>query len=282
MTRIIRCYPRSINLVDGVSVLQKEKEKIEYWTESTLLKERGWSKGRIARLLQNPDKLVPNPHYRSGPKMKLYAQSRVLAAEALPEFIAFKNSAQKRAEKAATQRQQHRQSLINQLSCPSIAPLAIYEAIVKKRLTPFNESAFPEAFCRDMPETLWLALNPRPKFESEAIDIVVRIMIAALDSRVSRRVSSESLVDQIDRVFDIWDRSLDLTSGAGVAAFAYLFTEAIAPNGAMDGKKGIRLDERRGYALDRLNQISSRQWSVGPSFFQEQNWRDDKWLFFAH
>src|SRR5215475_2433106 len=116
--------------------MQKEKEKIEYWTESTLLKERGWSKGRIAKLLKDPDKLVPNPHYSSGPKMRLYARSRVLAAEASPEFIAFKNSASKRAEKAANQRREHRRSVINRLSCPSVAPLAIYEAIVTKRLTP--------------------------------------------------------------------------------------------------------------------------------------------------
>ena len=69
--------------------MRDEKTIIEYWTESTLLKERGWSKGRIARLLKNPDKLVPNPHYRTAPKMRLYAQSRVLAAEASPEFVTF-------------------------------------------------------------------------------------------------------------------------------------------------------------------------------------------------
>jgi hypothetical protein len=257
--------------------MRNEKEKIEYWTESTLLKERGWSKGRIARLLKNPDKLVPNPHYSKAPKMRLYAQSRVIAAEALPEFVAFKTSAPKRAEKAATQRQQQRRLLINRLSCPSLAPLAIYETIVTQRLTPFNESSFPEAFCRDMPEKLWLALGPRPEFEAEAIDIVVRILLAALDERVSQRGSAAPRFDQVERIFDIWHRRLDLKTGAGVEAFAYIFTEAIAPN----GKKGLRSADRRGYALERLNQISTRQWSVGPSFFQQQNSCDDEWLFFA-
>lgn len=131
-----------------------EEEKKEYWTESTLLKERGWSKGRIAKLLKNPDKLVPNPHYRTASKMRLYSQSRVLAAEASPEFIAFKTSAPTRAEKAATQQQRQ-----------------------------INESSFPETFCRDMPEKLWLALSPRPEFEAEAIEIVVQIALAALDAR---------------------------------------------------------------------------------------------------
>jgi hypothetical protein len=258
--------------------MQNEKEKIEYWTESTLLKERGWSKGRIAKLLTDPDKLVPNPHYRTAPKMRLYAKSRVLAAEALPEFVTFKTSAPKRAERAATQRQEQRRSLINRLSCPSVAPLAIYEAIVTRRLTPFNESSFPEAFCRDMPEVLWLALSPRPEFEAEAIEIVVRIVLAALDSRATHRRKTAPRFDQVDRIFYIWDERLDLKTGVGVEAFAYVFTEAIAPN----GKKGFRLADRRGYALERLNEISTLEWSVGPSFFQQQISRDDEWLFFAH
>lgn len=257
--------------------MQNEKEKKEYWTESTLLKERGWSKGQIAKLLKNPDKLVPNPHYRKAPQMRLYAQSRVLAAEASPEFIAFKASAPTRAEKAATRRQRQRQLLINQLSCPSVAPLAIYEAIVTQRLTPFNESSFPEAFCRDMPEKLWLALSPRPEFEAEAIEIVVQIVLAALDAHAGRRGHAAGRFDQVERVFDIWYGRLNLETGAGVEAFVYIFTEAITPN----DKKGFRLADHRGYALDRLNQISTRQWSVAPSFFQQQISRDDEWLFFA-
>lgn len=225
-----------------------EEEKKEYWTESTLLKERGWSKGRIAKLLKNPDKLVPNPHYRTASKMRLYSQSRVLAAEASPEFIAFKTSAPTRAEKAATQQQRQ-----------------------------INESSFPETFCRDMPEKLWLALSPRPEFEAEAIEIVVQIALAALDARAGRRRHAAPRFDQVERIFDIWHGRLNLETGAGVEAFVYIFTEAIAPN----GKKGFRLADRRGYALDRLNQISTRQWSVGPSFFQQQISRGDEWLYFA-
>jgi len=35
-------------------------------------------------------------------------------------------------------------------------------------------------------------------------------------------------------------------------------------------------------ALERLSNISTRKWSVGPSFFQKQIAHDDEWLFFAH
>jgi hypothetical protein len=257
--------------------MKSQKEEIEYWAECTLLKERGWSKGRISKLLKEPDKLVPNPHYSKAPKMRLYARSRVLEAEASPEFVAFRTSAPNRAEKSETQRRQRRQLLINRLSCPSHAPLAVYEEIVTRRFTPFNEPAFPEAFCRDMPEKLWLALSPRPEFEAEAIEIVVLIVLAALDTIAARRGQDVQGFEQVERVFEIWRNQLNLETGAGVEAFAHVFADAIAP----DNGRGHQLTERRGYALDRLNQISTRQWSVGPSFFQEQISRGDEWLYFA-
>ncbi|MCI0664094.1 MAG: hypothetical protein L0220_23810 [Acidobacteria bacterium] len=123
--------------------MQNEKEKIEYWTESTLLKERGWSKGRIAKLLKKPDKLVPNPHYRTASKMRLYDQSRV-----------------------------------------------------------------------------------------RAIDIVVRIVLDALDAREGRRRQATPRFDQVERIYDIWHGQLNLETGAGVEAFVYVFTGATAINGS--------------------------------------------------
>jgi hypothetical protein len=49
---------------------------------------RGWTQGLIEKLLGKPDQLMPNPHHRSGPKMRLYARTRVLQAEASPDFRA--------------------------------------------------------------------------------------------------------------------------------------------------------------------------------------------------
>ena len=52
------------------------------------VKARGWSAGLIAKLLGNPDDFATNPHYRSGPMMRLYDLARVEAAEADPAFQA--------------------------------------------------------------------------------------------------------------------------------------------------------------------------------------------------
>lgn len=45
------------------------------------LKARGWTPALIVRFLGGPDLMVPNPHYRSGPKMRLYRLARVETAE---------------------------------------------------------------------------------------------------------------------------------------------------------------------------------------------------------
>ena len=49
---------------------------------------RGWTQGLIEKLLGAPDQLERNPHYRGGPKMRLYARTRVLQAEASAAFRA--------------------------------------------------------------------------------------------------------------------------------------------------------------------------------------------------
>jgi hypothetical protein len=64
---------------------------------------RGWTQGLIEKLLGKPDQLMTNSHHRSGPKMRLYARTRVLKAEASPDFRAVQElrKARKRVEQKA-------------------------------------------------------------------------------------------------------------------------------------------------------------------------------------
>jgi hypothetical protein len=66
---------------------------------------RGWTQGLIEKLLGKPDQLTPNPHYRGGPKMRLYARARVLRAEVSADFRAMQEGreARKRVEQKANQ-----------------------------------------------------------------------------------------------------------------------------------------------------------------------------------
>jgi hypothetical protein len=58
--------------------------KPQYIYRSTV-KGRGWSDFMIDMYLGMPDKIVPDPHYRSR-RSQLYALRRVIAAEQTPEF----------------------------------------------------------------------------------------------------------------------------------------------------------------------------------------------------
>ena len=68
-------------------------------TLTTLEKSRGWTKKMINEYLGEPDKLVPNPYYRSSPPMKLYQLSRVIEVESQDWFKSLLESKQKSREK---------------------------------------------------------------------------------------------------------------------------------------------------------------------------------------
>ncbi|MCZ2153174.1 MAG: hypothetical protein LC114_04615 [Bryobacterales bacterium] len=60
----------------------------KYITPSTLI-EDGWTRTLIQRLLGEADQTAINSYHKSGPRMRLYKVSRVLDAEASPEFQAW-------------------------------------------------------------------------------------------------------------------------------------------------------------------------------------------------
>lgn len=67
---------------------------------TSALKDRGWTDTAIKRFLGEPDSTYPNPHYRSGPPVKLWTLSRVEAVEQSEEFLEWKANADKRKRAA--------------------------------------------------------------------------------------------------------------------------------------------------------------------------------------
>lgn len=70
-----------------------------YFTK-TDLKEMEWTESLIQKYLPEPDLLKTNPHYASGPKMKLYDVIRVAAIEIRGDFKNDFERSQKRRESA--------------------------------------------------------------------------------------------------------------------------------------------------------------------------------------
>jgi hypothetical protein len=92
--RDVSCTRHALRLGLEVSVTDKCIIKAN-------LKLRGWTDSLIKRFLPKADKLATNPHYKSGPPMRLYYVARVEAIEASPEFIAQKEQLSPRREAAA-------------------------------------------------------------------------------------------------------------------------------------------------------------------------------------
>lgn len=102
----------------------KTMEKVERVTLSTL-KQRGWTDGAVTQFLGEPDALVPNPNYRTGPKMRLYDLPRVEAAEASEGWQAWRAATKSRREKASARQSERmntaRENLTAELNAIEIA-----------------------------------------------------------------------------------------------------------------------------------------------------------------
>ncbi len=75
---------------------EEYKEKEEFLNKSKL-KERGWTESMIKKILEHPDRKVPNPIYKSASPMMLYSMARIKKAELSEDFQIYKKKAEKRS-----------------------------------------------------------------------------------------------------------------------------------------------------------------------------------------
>lgn len=67
---------------------------------SDWLKARNWTEAAIKRFLGEPDDTKPNPHYKSGPPMRLWLKERAEAVEQTEEFKAWMLKSLERSARA--------------------------------------------------------------------------------------------------------------------------------------------------------------------------------------
>ena len=116
-----------------------KKPEIEYINKS-LLKQRGWTESMIKKFLRDTDAEKDNPMYRSGPPMKLYAMSRVLAAESEDSFVARKAKAESRSNKMKNVADMKKQELMEQIDNMEFKIKAISEEnLIKKAIKNYND-----------------------------------------------------------------------------------------------------------------------------------------------
>jgi len=80
--------------------------KDEEFFSKAELKNLGWTDGSIKKFLESPDRLKPNPVYRSRAPMQLFHKERVFGVMDSLEWMEwFEKSKSKRAKQSATQRE---------------------------------------------------------------------------------------------------------------------------------------------------------------------------------
>jgi hypothetical protein len=102
------------------------------------LRHRGWTPSMVAKLLGAPDKTVRNPHFRSAPPSRLYAVSRVAAAEATDAFAALATAAAQRAANSRAAAQRRRRAVLAEVEgldirVPRLSPECLTRRAVAHR-----------------------------------------------------------------------------------------------------------------------------------------------------
>ncbi len=95
----------------------------------------------IRQLADPPDKLAPNPHYRSGPKMKLYDLDRVKAVERTPEFAARRRSAEARSKISRSVADKKEDQLLESIEEMEIKVRVLPDGVVLERAIESYNSA---------------------------------------------------------------------------------------------------------------------------------------------
>jgi hypothetical protein len=114
------------------------------------LRARGWTDALIRTFVPDHDKEVPNPHHRSGPKMRLYLLGRVEEIERSEGFIVAKQIVEPRKVGAAKAVATKKAVLLREVSGWVIV-VGKQENLLRNAITSYNEFNGEIAFerCHD-------------------------------------------------------------------------------------------------------------------------------------
>ena len=102
------------------------------------LRARGWTPAIIQRLLGEPDRLARNPYFRIAAPTRLYAHTRVEAAECTEEFAVLLAAAARRSAVGREAADRKRQAVLARIAAlrvavPRMAPVVLAERAVAHR-----------------------------------------------------------------------------------------------------------------------------------------------------
>lgn len=178
----------------------KEPAKEQFLLKADL-KARGWTDTLIRRFLPQPDDTRENPHYRSGPPMRLYREARVEAVEKTPELkraLSAARPAKERAPKAVETKRAQVEAFLTSLQIE--VPLLSEKVLVERACRSYNAG-------RDLSRDLPLA-SPEsgPKFLDRIVVNYLRHELTkyeeALREITGRVVAEDAYIEIKTRILD--------------------------------------------------------------------------------
>jgi hypothetical protein len=115
-------------------------EKPQLITKSRLKSERNWTDKLIKLFLPAPDSVKPNPHWRAGPPMQLFALSQIEAVEQTEDFQQQLTASQPRrqaAEKAIATKMRQMQSWL--ASVQIRVPVLDRDTLIERACGHYND-----------------------------------------------------------------------------------------------------------------------------------------------
>jgi hypothetical protein len=114
-----------------------EQQKVEEFVNLSHLKASGFSDKLIRDLLGGPDKTRINPHYRRGPRVKLWAASRVEVAKKTAQFLSYQSKRAAASARFKAVAEKKRGELLSQIDDLEISveiwPLGeVFDAAIKQ------------------------------------------------------------------------------------------------------------------------------------------------------
>jgi hypothetical protein len=183
------------------------------------LKQRGWTEALIIRFLGAPDDERPNPHYRSGPPMRLYNKHRVEQVEVSSEFREVQNSRRSKREAARKAIETKRRRLAEYVATVEITiPQLSKEELVRHACDHYNTARTDDNWASPDDDRAFLDricvnyLRHRPQYETELRKIAGKVACHDAYLNLKERVLdaiaeaypwlSDECYRQIDKMWD--------------------------------------------------------------------------------
>ena len=103
-----------------------QENRADDYAGAPTLRERGWTDAMIRDLLGKPDKLRPNPRYRSAAPMRLWAWPRVHEIEGGQEFAARMQRARARSASSRAAADHRRDELLARVQAEPVPASGIH------------------------------------------------------------------------------------------------------------------------------------------------------------